>query len=71
MKRFGFATIVAATLVTSLSGAPRAQYDYFLTGNGTDAAGDTRFGIGLMGVAPTSTPSSRGWESAPAAGTSS
>jgi len=50
MKRFGFATIVVtATLVTSLNGAPRAQYDYFLTGNGTDAAGDTQFGIGLMG----------------------
>jgi hypothetical protein len=34
MKRFGFATMIAATVVTSLHGAPRAQYDYYLTGNG-------------------------------------
>jgi cyanophycinase len=49
MKRFGFATMIAATVVTSLHGAPRAQYDYYLTGNGTDAEGRTQFGLGLMG----------------------
>jgi cyanophycinase-like exopeptidase len=49
MKRFGFATMIAATVVTSLHGAPRAQYDYYLTGNGTNAEGRTQFGLGLMG----------------------
>ena len=32
-----------------LSGAPRARYDYYLTGDDTDAVGDTTLGIGLMG----------------------
>ena len=49
MKRFGFATIAAAVLVASLDGAPRVQYDYYLTGNGSDAVAPTRFAIGLMG----------------------
>ena len=49
MKRLGFAAILAAAAVVSLSGAPRAQYDYYLTGSGADAAGITEFGLGLMG----------------------
>lgn len=49
MKRFGFATIVVTAAVASLSGAPRAQYDYYLTGNAGDASGITESGLGLMG----------------------
>src|SRR6187431_145758 len=49
MKRLGFAAILAGAAVVSLSGAPRAQYDYYLTGNAGDAAGVTQFGLGLMG----------------------
>jgi cyanophycinase-like exopeptidase len=50
MKRFALATmVVAAALVAPLGGAARAQYDYYLTGNGGDAVRPTRFGIGLMG----------------------
>jgi cyanophycinase-like exopeptidase len=47
--RFGLALLAAALLVAPLAGAPRAQYDYYLTGNGGDAVAPTRFGIGLMG----------------------
>jgi cyanophycinase-like exopeptidase len=32
-----------------LSGAPKARYDYYLTGNAADATGQTTLGIGLMG----------------------
>lgn len=49
MRRFGFATLVAAVLGLPLSGAPQARYDYYLTGDGSDAAADTRFGLALMG----------------------
>ena len=49
MKRFGFASIVAAALVAPLGSAPRAQYDYFLTGSGDDVVRPTSFGLGLMG----------------------
>jgi len=50
MKRLGFATIVAATLVASVAWAPRAQYDYYLTGSDTDVVDAvTEFGLGLMG----------------------
>lgn len=49
MKRFGFATIVAASLVLSVGWAPRAQYDYYLTGSDSNAEGETQFGLGLMG----------------------
>jgi len=49
-KRFVLATLVAATLTAPLAGAPRAQFDYFLTGNAGDhAGGATEFGLGLMG----------------------
>jgi cyanophycinase len=36
-------------LVAPLVAAPRAQFDYYLTGNGNDAPGATTFGLGLMG----------------------
>jgi cyanophycinase len=49
MRRFWFAPIVSALLVAPVVGAPRAQFDYYLTGNGADAVGDTTFGLGLMG----------------------
>ncbi len=49
MKRVLFALIVAGAAVASVSGAPRARYDYYLTGNAADAGGETQFGIGLMG----------------------
>jgi hypothetical protein len=49
MKRFTLATIAAGAVVASLGLAPRPQYDYYLTGDGGDAIGTTRFGLGLMG----------------------
>lgn len=49
MTRFGFALILAALLVAPLDGAPRAQFDCYLTGSGDDASGATRFGLALMG----------------------
>lgn len=49
MNRLVIAMIVAVAGVVPLGGAPRAQYDYYLTGNGADASGTTRFGLGLMG----------------------
>ena len=50
ITRFGFATIVVAAAVASLSGAPRAQYDYYLTGNDGDLSGTTtQPGLVLMG----------------------
>jgi cyanophycinase-like exopeptidase len=32
-----------------LNGAPKARFDYYLTGNAADATGQTTLGIGLMG----------------------
>lgn len=49
MRRLGFVTLVAVALAAPLSGAQRARYDYYLTGNGTDATAITRFALGLMG----------------------
>jgi cyanophycinase-like exopeptidase len=49
MKRIAFVTMVAAALVAPLGSAPRAQFDYYLTGNGADAFGATELGLGLMG----------------------
>jgi cyanophycinase len=48
MRRIAVATIVVLS-VARLAGAPRAQYDYYLTGNAADAVGSTEFGLGLMG----------------------
>jgi cyanophycinase len=48
--RLVLAALIAATLATPLVGAPRAQYDYYLTGNGANhPGGTTEFGIALMG----------------------
>lgn len=45
--------VLIATLVCGLTallhGAPKAQYDYYLTGSATDVSGVTTLGIGLMG----------------------
>jgi len=44
--------LIAVTLCACgplLSGAPKARYDYYLTGNAADATGETTLGIGLMG----------------------
>ena len=41
--------IIVCFLSPLLGGAPRARFDYYLTGDGADAIGDTTFGIGLMG----------------------
>ena len=49
MTRIGLGLALAATLAVPIVGAPRAQFDYFLTGSGADAAGATQFGLGLMG----------------------
>ncbi len=49
MKRFAFLTMVSALLVAPLVGAPRAQFDYYLTGSGANVSGDTSFALGLMG----------------------
>jgi cyanophycinase len=49
MKRVRSITIICALLVTPLFAAPRAQFDYFLTGSGDDVPGTTTFGLGLMG----------------------
>lgn len=49
MKRIAFVTMLAAVLVTPLGGAPRAQFDYYLTGSGANAFGTTELGLGLMG----------------------
>ena len=44
MKRIAFAMVLATVTVASLGGAPQAQFDYYLTGSGTDAVGPTRSG---------------------------
>lgn len=49
MKRIALATILVAAMTGPIGGAPRAQYDYFLTGNAANAVGVTEFGLGLMG----------------------
>jgi cyanophycinase-like exopeptidase len=49
MKQIALATDFAAALVANLGSAPRAQYDYYLTGIAADASGTTRSGVGLMG----------------------
>jgi cyanophycinase-like exopeptidase len=47
--RVVLAASVAVCSAVPLASAPRAKYDYYLTGDGADAAGDTEFGLGLMG----------------------
>jgi cyanophycinase len=43
------AVMIIAACVAPLGGAPRAQYDYYVTGNAANAFGATEFGLGLMG----------------------
>jgi cyanophycinase len=47
--RSAVALVAAGLAVVPLGGAPRAQYDYYLTGDGADVTGSTEFGLGLMG----------------------
>ena len=50
IRRFALTTLMASSLIAPIVGAPRAQFDYFLTGNGSDhVSGATEFGLGLMG----------------------
>ena len=49
MKRIGVSAVLAAMLVAPIVGAPRAQFDYYLTGSGSDVLATTEFGLGLMG----------------------
>jgi cyanophycinase len=49
MRWMAFVTMIIAVLVSPVPAAPRAQFDYYLTGNGADAFGVTEFGLGLMG----------------------
>lgn len=49
MTRIGLSIVLAAILAPPIFAAPRAQFDYFLTGNGADATGATQSGLGLMG----------------------
>jgi cyanophycinase len=49
MTRIGLSIALATILAAPIFAAPRAQFDYFLTGNAADAIGTTQFGLGLMG----------------------
>ena len=48
-RRFILIAILVCAFGRLLSGAPKARYDYYLTGNAADVAGQTSLGIGLMG----------------------
>jgi cyanophycinase-like exopeptidase len=48
-RRLALIVIIVCGLGPVVGGAPQARYDYYLTGNAADAAGDTAPGIGLMG----------------------
>ena len=48
-KHLVFATVLAATLIAPLAGAPRAKYDHYLTGDAANVEAKTTFGLGLMG----------------------
>lgn len=43
------AALCSAALLAAPGCAPRAQYDYYLTGDAADVAAPTRFGLGLCG----------------------
>jgi len=47
--RLALAPLIAVAFSVLLSSAPRARYDYYLTGNATNVDGVTTFGLGLMG----------------------
>jgi cyanophycinase len=48
-RRLILIAIIVCVLSPLLSSAPQARYDYYLTGNAADAAGETTRAIGLMG----------------------
>jgi cyanophycinase-like exopeptidase len=48
-KQLVLATATAAVLTTPLASAPKARYDYYLTGNAANVVAVTTFGLGLMG----------------------
>ncbi len=48
-RRFTLIAIALCASVTDLSGAAKARYDYYLTGNGADVTAATQPGVGLMG----------------------
>jgi cyanophycinase len=48
-RRIILIVILVSAFGPLLSGAPKARYDYYLTGNAADATGQTTLGIGLMG----------------------
>ena len=37
MRRIGLSALIALASVTSLTGAPPAKFDYYLTGNATES----------------------------------
>ena len=47
--RLATAVLAVAVLIAPLGAAPRAQYDYYLTGDAADVAGATEYALGLMG----------------------
>ena len=49
MRHAAPSILLAVTLVAPIVGAPKAQFDYYLTGGGGDAVGVTEAGVGLMG----------------------
>lgn len=49
MRQFACALLIALGLSIPTAGAPRAQFDYYLTGDPADTSGTTEFGLGLMG----------------------
>jgi cyanophycinase len=48
-QRLVLIAIFVCGLTPLLRGAPKAHYDYYLTGSAADVTGDTTSGIGLMG----------------------
>jgi cyanophycinase-like exopeptidase len=48
-RRLVLIAVLVCGLAPLVSGAPKAKYDYYLTGSGADVAGATTLGIGLMG----------------------
>jgi cyanophycinase-like exopeptidase len=47
--RVVLAAIIAAASAVPVGGAPRARFDYYLTGDAADVSAATGFGLGLMG----------------------
>ena len=49
MPPLALALVLATLLAASIAAAPKARYDYYLTGSAADAAAVTSGGFGLMG----------------------